>query len=77
MITIRLNSKRSSGGDTREVDKALRKLKKAMMPAMRDIKDRQYFEKPGDKKRKKSIRARVRARKEEKALNQNQNQGQM
>jgi len=70
MITIRLNNKRSQGqGDTREIDKALRKLKKAMMPVMSELKERQYFEKPGDKKRKKSIRARVRRRKEEKEKN--------
>jgi len=70
MITIRLNNRRSSGaGDTREVDKALRKLKKAMMPVVRELKERQYFEKPGDKKRKKSIRARTRRRKEERENN--------
>ena len=67
MITIRLNNRRNSGsGDTREVDKALRKLKKSMASSgiLNELKDRQHFIKPGDKKRSKSAKARVRAKRE-------------
>ena len=67
MITVRVNNKRQADG-TREVDKAIRKLKKAMDKEgiLKELKERQYFEKPGDRKRKKSARARVRARREQK-----------
>jgi len=49
------------------IDKALRRLKKAVAKEgiFAELKERQYFQKPGDKKRKKSIRARARIRKEE------------
>ena len=42
------------------VDKALRRLKKKMDKegTMKDIRNRQYFEKPSEKRRKKSARAR-------------------
>ena len=41
------------------VDKALRRLKKKMDKegTMKDIRNRQYFEKPSEKRRKKSARA--------------------
>jgi len=48
------------------IDKALKRLKRLVdrEGVLREIKERQYFEKPGDKKRKKKIRAKTRARKE-------------
>ena len=50
------------------IDKALRRLKRSMDKegVLTEVKDRQYFQKPGDKKRKKSARAQARRRKEEK-----------
>lgn len=65
MITVRVNNKRHSDG-AKEVDKALRKLKKIQDKEgdLRLLKERQHFEKPGDRKRKKSARARVRVKKD-------------
>ena len=48
------------------IDKALKRLKRTMNEegVLRELKDRQYFLKPGDKKRLKSMKARSRAKKE-------------
>lgn len=52
------------GSDLREVDKAMRNLKRTMDDEgiLKDLKDRRHFIKPSDKKRQKSARARARAR---------------
>jgi small subunit ribosomal protein S21 len=51
------------------IDRALRRLKKEMAGEgiMRDLKERRYFQKPGDKKRKKSAAARKRRAMDKKA----------
>jgi len=48
------------------IDKALRKLKRAMAEegVLREVKDRSHFIKPSEKKRNKSAQARSRAAKE-------------
>jgi len=48
------------------IDKALKKLKRVMASEgiLREMKERQYFVKPGDKKRKKQAQARQRAAKD-------------
>ncbi len=53
------------------IDKALRKLKRevANEGILRGVKERQYFVKPSDKKRKKSAQARSRVAKEIKMKN--------
>ena len=52
------------------IDKVLRQLKRSMDKEgiMRELKERQYYEKPSDKKRKKSARARSRVKKEQREL---------
>jgi len=49
------------------IDRAIKRLKREVNSAgiIRDLNDRKYFVKPGDKKRKKSAQARARNRKEE------------
>ena len=56
-ITVRRNE---------NIDKTLRRLKRLVDAAgtLKDLKEKRYFEKPSEKKRKKSSRARIRARKE-------------
>lgn len=70
MITVKIHAKRGNDG-AKELDKALRKLKKAMDKEgiVKELRERQYFEKPGEKKRKKSARARSRARRDERLRN--------
>ena len=48
------------------IEKALKRLKRVMDGAgvLRELKERRYFVKPGDQRRKKSERARARAKKE-------------
>ena len=48
------------------VDKALRKLKRLMASEgiLKELKERQYFQKPGDRKRNKQAQARSRVSKE-------------
>lgn len=67
MITVRIDHKR--GYDkAKELDKGIRKLKKIVDKegTLKALQENRYFEKPGDKKRKKSARARSRARKDAK-----------
>ena len=64
MTEVSVNVRR--GGANGEIDKALRKLKRVMNSAgvLRELKERKFFLKPSEKKRKKSGRARARIRKE-------------
>ena len=63
MPTIEVKVKRNE-----HVEKSLKRLKRLMDTEgiLRELKERQYFVKPGDKRRKKSARARSRAKKEAK-----------
>jgi len=52
------------------IDKALRRLKRLMdhEGVLQEVKERRYYEKPSEKKRKKSARARTRKIKEDREL---------
>ena len=65
-MSIDIEVKRDRGNNTLEVDKALKKLKRAMASEgiLKELKDRQYYTKPSERKRKKSAQARSRVAKE-------------
>ena len=64
VVQVRKDKYNSTAG----VDKALKKLKREMVSSgiLKELKDRQYFEKPSVKKRKKAAAARSRVAKENK-----------